>query len=210
MTSANAVLATRNQGKIAELNDLLNKFGMRIIGLDAFPQIGDITETGMSFAENALIKAKTVCDATGMIAIADDSGLVVDALGGAPGIYSARYSDDLPALPDETRDARNIRKLLHAMENIPENRRGARFVTAMAAAAPNGATLTATGEWLGSILSAPQGSNGFGYDPVFFDASLAKSAAQLTREEKSAVSHRGTALRALLQKWPVFMATAAL
>ena len=199
------VLATRNAGKIAELAGPLSAFGVELVGLDAFPEIGDIVEDGATFEENALIKARAVAKATGLTAIADDSGLMVDALAGAPGVYSARYADDWEMLPGENRDGRNIRKLLHALEDVPAERRGCRFVTVMAAVRPDGRELTVRGEWPGSLLTSPRGSNGFGYDPVFFDADIGRAAAELTREEKTARSHRGRAAAALLKRWPGFM-----
>lgn len=200
------VLATRNAGKIAELAGPLAAFGVTLVGLDAFPEIGEIVENGESFEENALIKARAVAKATGLTAIADDSGLMVEALGGAPGVYSARYADDWEMLPGENRDSRNIRKLLAAMKDIPAGKRGCRFVTAMAAVRPDGRELTVRGEWPGRVLTARQGHNGFGYDPVFFDAEIGKSAAELSREEKTARSHRGRAAAALLERWHGFMA----
>lgn len=203
MSVSNVVLATHNKGKIAELGEMLAGYGIKVTGLAAFPQLDDIPETGLTFAQNALIKARTVARETGLVAIADDSGLMVDALSGAPGVYSARYSDDWPLLPGESVDARNIRKLLHELAGAPV--RSARFETVMAAVAPTGQEIVASGQWEGQILRTPQGANGFGYDPVFFDPKLDKSAAQLTSQEKSAVSHRGKALRALLAKWPGFL-----
>ena len=199
------VLATRNAGKIAELAGPLSAFGVTLVGLDAFPEIGEIEEDGATFEENALIKARAVASATGLTAIADDSGLMVEALGGAPGVYSARYSDDWEMLPGENRDQRNIRKLLDALKNVPADKRGARFVTAMAAVRPDGRELTVRGEWPGTLLASPRGSNGFGYDPVFFDAEVGRTAAELTREEKTARSHRGRAAAALLERWEGFM-----
>ncbi|MDE7371892.1 MAG: RdgB/HAM1 family non-canonical purine NTP pyrophosphatase [Desulfovibrio sp.] len=199
------VLATRNAGKIAELAGPLAAFGVELVGLDAFPEIGEIEENGATFEENALIKARAVAKATGLTAIADDSGLMVEALGGAPGVYSARYSDDLAMLPGENRDRRNIRKLLAAMADVPEGERGCRFVTAMAAVRPDGRELTVRGEWAGTLLASPRGSNGFGYDPVFYDADVGRTAAELTREEKTARSHRGRAAAALLARWADLM-----
>lgn len=199
------VLATRNAGKIAELAGPLSAFGVELVGLDAFPEIGDIEENGATFEENALIKARAVAKATGLTAIADDSGLMVKALGGAPGVHSARYSDDLEMLPGENRDQRNIRKLLAAMADVPEGERGCRFVTAMAAVRPDGRELTVRGEWPGTLLASPRGSNGFGYDPVFYDAEAGRTAAELSREEKTARSHRGRAAAALLERWADFM-----
>lgn len=199
------VLATTNAGKIRELAEPLSRFGMEVVGLDAFPDLGDIEENGQTFEENALIKARTVCLYTGLVTIADDSGLEVAALQGAPGVHSARYSDDWHTHDGETRDARNIRKLLHEMAKVPENQRQARFVTCMAAVKPDGKELVVHGVWNGRILTSPLGDNGFGYDPVFFDDSINKSAALLTRDEKNERSHRGNALRALLKEWETFM-----
>lgn len=199
------VLATRNAGKIAELAGPLSAFGVSLVGLDAFPEIGEIVEDGATFEENALIKARAVAKATGLTAIADDSGLMVDALQGAPGVYSARYADDWEMLPGENRDQRNIRKLLDALRSVPADKRGARFVTVMAAVRPDGRELAVRGEWPGTLLQSPRGSNGFGYDPVFFDADSGRTAAELTREEKTARSHRGRAATALLERWRDFM-----
>ena len=199
------VLATRNQGKVAELAVLLRPFGLRVVGLEAFPQVGEIEETGTTFAENALIKARTVSDATGLVAIADDSGLEVDALNGAPGVYSARYSEE-PGLP--ATDARNTAKVLAAMRDVPDGKRSIRFRCAMAAAAPNGAGLgghiIAEGTWEGTLARTPAGTNGFGYDPVFLDPETGKTAAELNPEEKNMRSHRGKACRELLKLWPAF------
>lgn len=199
------VLATSNKGKVRELADSLADKGYIVYGLDEFPQIGEIEENGASFAENALAKARAVSAATGLPSIADDSGLMVEALDGAPGIYSARFGQDWEYLPGEDRDGRNIRKLLHVLKDVPEQKRGAKFVTAMAAVLPTGEETTTFGEWHGRILDAPRGHNGFGYDPVFFDAELGKAAAELTKEEKNSRSHRGRALRAMLEKLPAFL-----
>ena len=199
------VLATQNAGKVRELADPLTEFGVEVLGLSSFPEIGDIEETGTTFEENALIKARAVAALTGLVSVADDSGLEVDALDGAPGVYSARYSDDWESLPGESRDARNIRKLLHAMAAVPAEKRACRFVSCMAAAKPNGDEMVVRGTWEGTLLESPHGDNGFGYDPIFFDPSARKSAAELTRDEKNARSHRGNALRALLARWAEFM-----
>jgi XTP/dITP diphosphohydrolase len=192
------VLATRNAGKIKELHALLGGFGLAVLGLADFPHIAEVEETGTTFEENALLKAVAVSQASGLVALADDSGLMVDALSGAPGVYSARYSG-----PDAT-DARNNAKLLEALAAVPEARRGCKFVSVVAAVAPNGERALARGEWLGRVLTEARGSGGFGYDPLFFDAELGKSAAELTPAEKNARSHRGRALRALLELWPDF------
>lgn len=196
------VLATTNKGKIAELAELLKDDPYEVWGLDRFPEMAEIEENGSTFAENALIKARAVAAHSGQICIADDSGLCVDALNGEPGVYSARYGSDWAALPGESRDQRNIRKLLHVLKDVPEDERSCRFVTAIAAVNPDGRELLSRGEWEGSLLKTPCGENGFGYDPVFFDPELGKTAAQLNREEKNSRSHRGKALRAMLQKLP--------
>ncbi|WP_394027158.1 XTP/dITP diphosphatase [Desulfovibrio falkowii] len=199
------VLATHNAGKVRELADPLARFGVEVLSLEAFPHIGEIEETGVTFEENACIKAREVARLTGLVSIADDSGLEVDALDGKPGVYSARYSDDWQSLPDESRDDRNIRKLLHELADVPENKRGCRFVSCMACVRPDGAEMVVRGNWEGTLLHASRGQNGFGYDPVFFDKDIQKTAAELTRDEKNARSHRGNALRALLAKWQSFM-----
>lgn len=196
------VLATRNKGKIAELSALLAGFGVHVLGLGAFPGIGEIEETGTTFAENAALKARTVAQATGLLALADDSGLAVDALDGAPGVYSARYSGE------NATDATNNAKLLDALKDVPENARGCRFHSVVAAVAPNGTEILAEGRWEGRVLTSPRGQGGFGYDPLFLDLELGRAAAELTPAEKNARSHRGRALRALLHDWPAFWAKA--
>ena len=198
-----ALLATANKGKIRELDRLLAPLGVTLVGLDAFPDIRDIPETGATFAENALIKARAGANASGLVCLADDSGLEVAALNGAPGVYSARYADDEISPPGETRDQRNVRKLLRVM--AAESQRNCRFVTAMAAVAPNGAEIVTLGEWRGILAREPVGENGFGYDPVFIDPTLGLSAAQLTAEQKNARSHRNAAAVALLAAWPDFI-----
>lgn len=198
------VLATSNKGKVAELADMLAGFGLQVIGLDAFPDYPEPVEDGETFEANALIKARAAAAFTGLVAVADDSGLAVDALDGAPGIFSARYGMDIPLLEGESRDDRNIRKLLAALADVSEARRSAAFHCAMVAVAPNGEYITAEGVWDGCILVERRGSNGFGYDPVFYDQTLGRAAAELTREEKSAVSHRGRAVKGLLGQWSEF------
>ena len=195
------VLATHNAGKIRELAEPMADFGIEVVGLSLFPEIGEIEETGTTFEENALIKARAVCAATGLAAVADDSGLEVDALDKGPGVYSARYSNDWESLPGESVDQRNMRKLLFELRDVPQARRSCRFVSCMVAVHPDGRELVVRGTWEGRILEEPLGENGFGYDPLFWDESIRKSAAQLTRDEKNARSHRGNALRALLARW---------
>ena len=195
------VLATRNAGKVAEFASLLQPFKLSVLGMDAFPGIGDVEETGLTFAENALLKAETVSKLTGLVAVADDSGLEVDALGKAPGVYSARYS----ATPTEAAtDERNIQKLLQSMNGVPQNHRAARFRCVIAACAPDGERLLAHGSWEGVVAEEACGTHGFGYDPVFFDPECGCTAACLESEEKNRRSHRAMAVGVLLQLWPDF------
>ncbi len=199
------VLATRNKGKINELSTMLRAFGLEVKGLEEFPELGEIEETGTTFSENARIKASAITKATGLVAVADDSGLEVDFLDKAPGVYSARFADNDAALADITdRDQRNNAKLLRELRDTPEARRTARFRCVIVACAPSGASLEADGAWEGRIALEPAGENGFGYDPLFYDPSLGMTAAQMEKEQKNARSHRGRALRRLLESWPDF------
>ena len=201
MLEKTIVLATRNAGKVAELGELFKGLGLAVKGLDEYPQLGEIEETGVTFAENALIKAKAVAEYTGLIAVADDSGIEVDALDGAPGVYSARYSME-PG--HDATDERNNQKLLAAMKDVPDTQRTIRFRCAMAACAPDGRHIIAEGSWEGMLAHSAAGSNGFGYDPLFFDPELGCTSAEISREAKNARSHRGKAVRALLAAWPRF------
>ena len=198
------VLATRNQGKIRELEEPLKQYGLKVVGLHAFPGLPEVEETGTTFEENARLKAETVARLTGLVAIADDSGLAVDALNGAPGVHSARYADDMPNLPGLSKDSRNNQKLLAVLSSISLQNRGACFYSVIAACSPEGQTLVASGRWEGRIGYAPRGKNGFGYDPLFFDPEVGRTAAEMTPEEKMARSHRGKALAELLRNWPEF------
>ena len=195
------VIATRNKGKGAEIAALLRGFDVRIRTLEDFPDIGDIPETGTTFAENALIKARAVARATGLTSLADDSGLAVAALGGAPGVYSARFSG-----PEAT-DALNNDKLLRMLADIPWEERQARFVSVIAVHAPQagGLELVTEGEWAGRVCLEPAGNKGFGYDPLFLDEELGLTAAQMTPELKNSRSHRAAALRELARAWPEFL-----
>ena len=180
------VLASKNQKKLAEMNDILSHLGIQVcseaeVGVDV-----EVEETGTTFEENSLLKARAVMEASGLPAIADDSGLCVDALSGAPGVYSARYGG--PDLDDVGR----YRLLLENMRG--QSPRTAKFVSVITCCFPNGDVLTARGECPGTIAFAPMGEGGFGYDPVFFIPGLKKTFAQLTPEEKNAISHRGKAL----------------
>ena len=195
-TPRTLILATRNQGKVRELRDPLARFGFDVQSLpEDFPEI---EENGTTFEENALIKARAVAEALGVAAAADDSGLEVDALGGAPGVYSARYSDDWPAVEGESKDERNNRKLLAELEGVPAEKRTARFRCCMALVIPGGEEIVVSGAWEGSIGFQRAGSNGFGYDPLFIDPELELTGAELTREAKMVRSHRGKALTKLL------------
>ena len=186
------VLASKNQKKMKEMHEILSGMGVEVclqsdVGIDI-----DVEETGTTFEENSLLKAKAVMEASGLPAIADDSGLCVDALNGAPGVYSARYGGD--GLDDTGRY-----KLLLA--NMPRGAaRTAKFVSVITCCFPGGEVLTARGECPGTIAFAPMGEGGFGYDPVFFLPKLKKTFAQLAPEEKNAVSHRGRALEAFQAK----------
>ena len=186
------VLASKNAHKLVEMKDILSQLGVDVVlesevGVDV-----DVEETGTTFEENAYLKAHAVCEASGLPAIADDSGLCVDALNGAPGVYSARYGGE--GLDDTGR----YRLLLENMRG--QMPRTAKFVSVITCCFPNGDVLTARGECPGTIAFAPQGEGGFGYDPVFFVPPLKKTFAQLTAEEKNAISHRGKALEAFQVK----------
>lgn len=196
------VLATRNKGKIREFNILLEPFGLTVRSLDEFPEIGEIPETGETFVENAFIKARAVAEATGLVAVADDSGIEVDALNGAPGVYSARFAGS------ECDDHANNEKLLAELKGVPDEKRTARYRCVMAAAAPNGAEISTDGAYEGRIAHEYKGDGGFGYDVIFLDTELGRHAAELSPEEKHARSHRGEAIRKLLEVWPDFWSRA--
>jgi len=186
------VLATKNSGKVIEFRRILSDLGathLEVVGLDEFPEIGEIEETGSTFEENSLLKARTICKLTGLPAIADDSGICVDALGGAPGLYSARYSGQ--------GDAANNEKLLAALANVPDESRGAYFICVTAYVRPDGFERVEEGRFYGRILHQSVGSGGFGYDPLFQPEGLNCSSAELSAEEKDAISHRGKAMRAI-------------
>lgn len=177
------IVATHNRNKIAEFQRILEPLSVAVTTAD----LPEVEETGKTFAENAYLKAESACRATGLPSVADDSGLEVIALGGAPGIYSARYAGE------GATDAQRVAKLLEALRNVPEERRTARFVCAICCVFPNGDLLTARGECPGGIAFAPRGADGFGYDPVFLVGE--KTFSELSGAEKDAVSHRGKALR---------------
>ena len=183
------VLASGNKGKLAEFQRLLEGLDVQIHSMKEYPEIGEIVEDGSTFAENALIKARAVCKATGKPAMADDSGLAVDALNGAPGIYSARFAGE------QRSDADNNAKVLQLLEGVEDSKRTARFFCVIAIVLPDGREYTAEGTCEGTILRALRGEGGFGYDPLFYVESLDKTFAELTMEEKNHISHRGHANR---------------
>ena len=186
------VLASKNQKKLAEMNRILTRLGVEVCSEAEAGVDLEVEETGTTFEENSLLKARAVMEASGLPAIADDSGLCVDCLNGAPGVYSARYGGE--ELTDEGR----YRMLLENMRG--QMTRTAKFVSVITCCFPNGDVLTARGECPGTIAFAPMGEGGFGYDPVFFLPKLKKTFAQLTAEEKNAISHRGLALKAFQAK----------
>ena len=191
------ILATHNPGKLREMAAILIQYGVEVVSPADVGITVDVEETGTTFAENAMLKAKAICAAADLPAIADDSGLCVDALNGGPGVYSARYGGE--GLDDKGR----YTLLLQNMRG--QTTRAAHFACAIACAFPNGDELTAEGRCDGTIAFAPMGEGGFGYDPVFFVPEKAKTFGQLTAEEKSAISHRGKALKAFSEKLATYL-----
>jgi XTP/dITP diphosphohydrolase len=185
------VLATRNAGKVAELRRILAAYDVDLVGLDAFPDVGEIAETGATFADNALIKAREVCRTTGLVAVADDSGLTVEALNGMPGVLSARWAGR------HGDDTANLELVLAQLSDVPDGLRGAAFVCAAAAVSPDGSELVVEEQVAGTLLREPRGSNGFGYDPIFVPAGETLTTAEMSPERKDEISHRGKAFRAL-------------
>jgi XTP/dITP diphosphohydrolase len=188
------ILATRNAGKITELRSILAAAGLphELVGADAFPDIPDVPETGVTFAENALLKAHALARATGLPAVADDSGLCVDVLGGAPGIFSARWAGN------HGDDKANLALLLAQLSDIADEHRGAHFACAAALALPDGTERVVEGRLTGTLRHTPSGTNGFGYDPILQPEGESRTCAELSPEEKNAISHRGKAFRALV------------
>jgi XTP/dITP diphosphohydrolase len=192
------LLATRNDAKLAELRRLVGAQGVEVVGLADVPEFPEAPETGATFEENALAKARDAAAATGLVAVADDSGLAVDALNGMPGVLSARWSGRGGARAE--RDAANLALVLDQMADVPEERRGAAFVCAAAAAHPDGREVVVVERWPGTLIRLPRGTNGFGYDPAFVPEGESRTSAEMAPEEKDAVSHRAQALRALLPR----------
>jgi len=192
--SRRVVLATRNPHKVAELHRILVQAGLdiEILGADAFADLPEVEETGSTFAANALLKASAICEATGLPSIADDSGLAVDALNGMPGVLSARWSGR------HGDDRANLELLLGQLAQVPANRRGAAFHCAAALVLPDGTERVVEGTIDGTLIDEPRGMNGFGYDPIFVPLGESRTTAEMSPDEKDAISHRGRAMRALV------------
>ena len=188
------LFATGNENKLKEVREILKGLDLDVISMKQAGFDMEIEENGCTFAENAIIKASAVAEASGELTLADDSGLVIDALGGKPGIYSARY------LGHDTQYSEKNRKILESMERVPEEKRTARFVCAIAAVFPDGRKIVSQETFEGMIGYEIKGKNGFGYDPVFYLPELEKYSAELTEEEKNLISHRGKALRDMAAK----------
>jgi len=189
------VLATRNAHKVSELQsilaDLIDELDLEIVGVGEFPDVADVVETGVTFAENATLKAVAVAEATGLPALADDSGLAVDVLGGSPGVFSARWAGT------HGQDRANLDLLLAQLSDVPDEHRSAAFVCAAALALPDGTVVVREGRMPGTLARGPRGDNGFGYDPILVVDRDSRTAAELSPEDKNAISHRGKAFRAL-------------
>ncbi len=193
MSTQRLILATRNAHKVVELKAILADAGLEpdLVGADAFPEVPDVKETGVTFAENALLKAHALARAIGLPAVADDSGLCVDVLGGAPGIFSARWAGR------HGDDGANLDLLLAQLADIDTAHRAAHFECAAALALPDGTERVVSGRLRGTLRHAPAGAGGFGYDPILQPEGESRTCAELEPEEKNAISHRGEAFRAL-------------
>jgi non-canonical purine NTP pyrophosphatase, rdgB/HAM1 family len=198
------VLATRNAHKVGELRailgDLIGELDLEIVGMDEFPDVADVVETGVTFAENATLKAVAAAEVTGLPAMADDSGLAVDVLGGSPGVYSARWAGI------HGQDRANLELLLAQLTDVPDEHRSAAFVCAAALAMPDGRVVVREGRMPGTLAREPRGDNGFGYDPILVVDGDSRTAAQLNPEDKDVISHRGKAFRALAADIRLFLA----
>ncbi len=193
--SRRLVLATRNTHKVGELRailaDLITELDLEIVGMDDYPQVPDVVESGVTFAENAALKARAVAAATGLPAVADDSGLAVDVLGGAPGVFSARWAGR------HGDDRANLELLLAQVADVPEEHRGAGFVCAAVLALPDGREFVREAVFRGRLTREPRGTNGFGYDPILLVEGDTRTSAELDPAQKNRVSHRGKAFAAL-------------
>lgn len=200
-TRKTLLIATRNEGKTREFKAMFSQLGYDIKNLNDFPELPEVAETGMTFEENARLKAETISELTGEMVLADDSGLMVDVLGGMPGVWSARFAGE------HATDAANNAKLLHELAStaVSPEKRKAKFHTTLVVAAPGKSSLVVEGEWPGSIATIPRGDDGFGYDPLFVDEETGRTAAQMTLEQKNKVSHRARALQNLLKEWPEWL-----
>ena len=191
------LIATKNEGKTKEFRQFFAQLGYKVENLNAYPDLPDVAETGLTFEENARLKAETIAELTGKMVLADDSGLKVDVLGGMPGVWSARFSG-----PDAT-DASNNAKLLHELAMVFEQKdRSAQFHCTLVMAAPGAQSLVVEADWEGYIATAPQGENGFGYDPLFLVGESGKTSAELSLDEKNKISHRAKALEKLVEAFP--------
>ena len=189
------VLASKNKHKLVEINQITEKFGFELVLQSELGVDIDVEETGTTFEENSFIKAEAVMKATGLPALADDSGIAVDALNGEPGVYSARYGFD-----DSLDDWGRLLLLLKNTENVPDGQRQAQFVCVITMVTPDGQTIQARGEIHGELTREARGENGFGYDPIFYYPPLGKTTAELSSEEKNQVSHRANALKVFYDK----------
>ena len=189
------VLASKNAHKLVEISKITQQFDMELVLQSELGVDIDVEETGTTFEENSLLKAKAVAEATGLPAIADDSGICVDALGGEPGIYSARYGFD-----DSLDDWGRLQLLLKNTQQVPDGQRQAKFVCVITFITPNGEVIQARGEIHGELTRQPHGENGFGYDPIFFYPPMGKTTSEMTAEEKNRVSHRANALNLFYEK----------
>ena len=189
------VLASKNKHKLVEISQITEKFGFELVLQSELGVDIDVEETGTTFEENSFLKAEAVMKATGLPAIADDSGIAVDALNGAPGIYSARYGFD-----DTLDDRGRMMLLLKNTQQVPDGQRQAKFVCVITFLTPDGTTIQARGEIHGELTREPKGTNGFGYDPIFYYPPLGMTTAELPSEIKNQVSHRGNALNLFYQK----------
>ncbi|MEG8979057.1 XTP/dITP diphosphatase [Priestia megaterium] len=185
------IIATKNAGKVKDFETLFSPKGFKVKSLLDFPEIEDVEETGVTFAENATLKAEAISSALNKPVIADDSGLAIDALNGEPGVYSARYAGE------NKDDNANIEKVLQKLNDVPFEKRTARFHCALAIAVPGKRTEIVEGTCEGHILEEKRGENGFGYDPIFFVEKWRSSMAELTKEQKNQISHRANALKKL-------------
>ena len=189
------VLASKNKHKLVEISQITEKFGFDLVLQSELGVDIDVEETGTTFEENSFQKAEAVMKATGLPALADDSGICVDALNGEPGVYSARYGFD-----ESLDDWGRLQLLLKNTENVPDGQRQAKFVAVITMVTPEGQVIQARGEIHGELLRAPVGENGFGYDPIFYYPPYGKSTAEMSSEEKNQVSHRGNALKVFYEK----------